>query len=298
MKAIVILCEDKTYLERLVPAMQRGLPAEYSAEGYGSVEEYEAHRSGHPVKAVLLTEGCGSAEERMDLAAGMAARRASVWNLTENPELAESPGCLFRYRPVDRMLERILEATEPGTGGEQAWHLPQECPVIGVLALSGENSTAYAMACARKYAARGKTALLCINPWPDASKDWKPGENDVSELLYLLRESGSEWYRKEALCAKDCGTVKVISGYTCFADFGLFDEKDAEALLSGLEAGGYSCLVMDLTGLPTPVLAQRCRELHVLCAADGERFRALERMLREEGLADRLRRVVSAEAAG
>ena len=298
MKTIAILCEDRTYLERLVPAMQRALPAEYSVEGYASAEEFGKREGSRPIKAVLYTSGIGTAEEISSLRERMAGRRVPVWNLTEDPALSETEGMLFRYQPADRMVPVILRPQEAEERGTAVPETLSECRCYGVVALSGENSTAYAMALAKSQGGRTGTVVLCLSPWPESCKEWKPGENDVSELTYLLKEHGAEWYRKAVCCMRDAGPVKVIGGYTRLSDFLQITEKDADAFFEGLKAGGYGCLIVDLAGIPLPVWAERCDEIHVLGSVTGERFRSLERMLREEEMADRLRRVVSAEAAG
>lgn len=299
MKAIVILCEDKTYLERLAPAIQQVLPPEYTVEGYVSAEEFGKREGSRPIKAVLYTSGIGTAEEVSALLERMAGRRIPVWRLSEEPVPAEAEGMLFRYQPADRMVPVILkpQASEVQRGTAAPGEPLPECRCYGVIALSGENSTAYALALAKSQGARTGTVVLCLAPWPEATKEWKPGENDVSELTYLLKEHGAEWYRKAVCCMRDAGGVKVIGGYTRLSDFLQITEKDADAFFEGLKAGGYGCLVVDLAGMPLPLWAERCREIHVLGPVSGERFRSLERMLHEEGLAERLRRVVSAEEA-
>ena len=67
------------------------------------------------------------------------------------------------------------------------------------------------------------------------------------------------------------------------------------ALLAGLEAAGYRSLVLDFGAAPQPSLADYCEELYVVGENAGNRYSALERMLREEGLGERL---CSAKAMG
>ena len=81
----------------------------------------------------------------------------------------------------------------------------------------------------------------------------------------------------------------MISGYSCFSDWGQFTWEDAESFLAGAEAAGYRTLVVDFGASPQPALAVNCEELYVIGSGSGERYAALTRMLREEGLAERLK---------
>lgn len=300
MKTIAIIAPDPRYLERLTLTMQKGVPEGFAAAGFSSVREFEAWEDHIRVKALLLwEETCGgdTSETRERVLAELAGRRIPVWTLTTEWERDKEPGYVFAYQPVDQMLRLLGEVlgTAPKVVKEPAERT--ECRCTGVLALDGASSSVYAMQIAKRYAVAGKTLLLCVNPWPDATRDWKPGESDVSELLYLLKEYGSEWHRHERFCLRSAGNVKIISGYTCFSDYGQFTEEDAQAFLAGVEAVGYAALVIDFGASPQPALAENCESLYVVGSRSGERFATLERMLREEGLAERLR-TAETSAAG
>ena len=297
MKTIAIVYPDGRYLERLTLAMHKCLPEGYAAAGFSSEQEFSAWDEHVRVKALLLYEETGggdSSGNRERLLSEMSGRKIPVWLLTTEKERGEEPGYLFLYQPVDRLLERLGEifGSTPKVIREEV--SPKECRCKGVISLDGPGSSACAMQIARRSAVQGKTLLLCVNPWPDGVRDWKPGESDVSELLYLLKEYGSEWYLHERFCLRSSGNVKAISGYTCFSDYGQFTEEDAASFLAGLESAGYSSLVVDFGASPQPVLAENCEELYVVGSCSGERYATLERMLREEGMAERLR---PAEAA-
>ncbi len=298
MKTVAIVCEDGVYLERLVNALQRTFPKDIAVDGYLSAVDFSARDGNRRVNAVLLSESCGSAEEVAGLREQLAGRHVPVWMLSADKTSAGMPGQLFLYSPVDVIAGEISAAfSGEGKPAQNAPRSSGELRAFGVLALSDGNTSQYALALAKHKGLQTKTVLLCINPWPEGGKDWRPGENDFSELLYLLKEDGKDWYLRENLCLRDCGNVKVASGYTCFSDIGLLTEEDADALFAGLAAAGYETVVMDFAGIPVPVLAEHCCELHVM-GATGERFRALSRMLCEEGLADRLRRVLPSEGLG
>ncbi|GEM_PF-3535985 len=299
MKTIAIVYPDGRYLERLTLAMQKDLPEGFSAAGFTSAGEFAAWEEHIRVKALLLYEEVcegDSGQDRDQLLEEMAGRRIPVWLLTTERERGEEPGYVFLYQPVDHFLNCLAEVLGNAPKVKSEEHLPTECRLIGVIALDGESSTAYAMQLARQCAVRGKTLLLCVNPWPDGGRDWKPGESDVSELLYLLKEYGAEWHKRERFCVRSVGNVKLISGYSCFSDYGQFTEEDASAFLAGLEAAGCTALVVDFGSSPQPTLAENCEELHVAGNPSGERYAALERMLREEGLAERLRTADNAAA--
>ena len=299
MKTIAIVYPDGRYLERLVLAMQKCLPEGYTAAGFPSAAGFAAWEEHVRVKALLLYEEICEGEapgDRERLIAEMNGRKIPIRFLTTEKERGEDPGYVFLYQPVDRMLERLGEVfgSTPKVVAENT--SPNECRCVGVISLDGSGSSACAMQLAKRSAVQGKTLLLCVNPWPDGVRDWKPGESDVSELLYLLKEYGGEWYRHERFCLRSVGNVKAISGYTCFSDYGQFTEEDAAAFLKGLEAGGYRALVVDFGASPQPVLAENCEELYVVGSRFGDRFSTLERMLREEGLAERLRPAEAAAA--
>lgn len=289
MKTIAIIYHGRKHLERLTLALRKQLPEGYEVAGFVSASEFLSWDGHGRVKALLLSEESGTPEEKEKLTAMISARKIPLWNLSEDADLAEEPGQMFLYQPIDRMAERLRESLGGNPSGAKAAE-PQktECTCVGVIALGAENSTACAMRIAREHAVRNKTVLLCVNPWPEESKDWKPGESDMSELLYLLKEYGSSWYQHEKFCLRSAGNVKVISGYSCFTDYGQFAEEDAEALFAGLEAAGYDCLVVDFGASPQPSLAVNCEKLYVLGTGIGGRYAVLERMLREEGIAERL----------
>lgn len=292
MKTIAIVYPDGRYLERLTLAMQKSLPEGYVAAGFASETEFAAWEEHVRVRALLLyEETCGGDAQgnREKLLAEMNGRKIPVWLLTTEKERGEDPGYVFLYQPVDRLLERLGEIFGSAPKVVRENEPPKECRCTGVITLDGSGSSACALQIARRSAVQGKTLLLCVNPWPDGVRDWKPGESDVSELLYLLKEYGSEWYRHERFCLRAAGNVKAISGYACFSDYGQFTEEDATAFLLGLESAGYSTLVVDFGASPQPVLAENCEELFVVGSRSGERYATLERMLREEGLAERLR---------
>lgn len=287
MKTIAIVYEERTHLERLTPALQKLLPEGYCAAGFSSIGEFAATKGAAAVKAVLFSERSGSSEEKKRLRNALRARHIPMWMLTDEAA-ADGDDCIFLFQPVERIAERLSAVWKPQASGESSG-VPAECRACGVISLSGESSSSYAMGLAGRLAVREKTLLLCVNPWPDGMRDWSPGERDVSELLYLIKEHGAEWYRKESNCVRTVGNVRVISGYACFSDYGPFTGRDADDLLCGLKEAGYDCLVIDFAGAPQPALAERCRELHILGANTAERYRSLERMLREEGLAEKLR---------
>ena len=327
MKTIAIVYPDRRYLERLTMEMQRGLPEGYTAAGFASVGEFAAWDEHVRVKALLLCEdvlqgegfgknvtfgrGAGSAqweatepkkpsgmddpaERRQRVLSEMNGRKIPVWLLTAEKDRGEEPGYVFLFQPVDQILARLGEVigTAPKVVGEPA--TAAECRCTGVITLDGTNSSATALQLARRSAVKSKTILLCVNPWPEGGRDWKPAESDVSELLYLLKEYGRDWYRHERFCLRAAGNVKIISGYSCFSDYGQFADEDAEAFIAGLEGAGYEALIIDFGASPHPVLAENCEELYVVGSRSGERYSTLERMLREDGLEDRLR---PAEAA-
>ena len=316
MKTIAIVYPDRRYLERLTMEMQRGLPEGYTAAGFASVGEFAAWDEHVRVKALLLCEdvlqgeglgqnvtfgrGAGSAqweatepkkpsgmddpaERRQRVLSEMNGRKIPVWLLTAEKDRGEEPGYVFLFQPVDQILARLGEVigTAPKVVGEPA--TAAECRCTGVITLDGTNSSATALQLARRFAVKSKTILLCVNPWPEGGRDWKPAESDVSELLYLLKEYGRDWYRHERFCLRAAGNVKIISGYSCFSAF-----------IAGLEGAGYEALIIDFGASPHPVLAENCEELYVVGSRSGERYSTLERMLREDGLEDRLR---PAEAA-
>lgn len=293
MKTIAVLCEEKEYLERLTSALLKVLPAGYGADGYTDIASFADREEPGRVKAVLLSDGCGTAEERTVLSEHMAVRRIPVWRLTPEASLSEEERCLFMYQPVDRMIDRLAEIFEFSHAGEASKEetAPSPCRVIGVLSLGGADNGTYAFSLAKQMAAKGRTMLLCVNPWPDGGREWTPADGDVSELLYLLKEHGARWYERERFCLRTVGNVRIVSGYTCVSDFGQFTEEDVGALLAGLEAAGYNGLVIDLGASPQPAFSECCEEIHVLGAGIGNRYRELERMVREEGLGERLRAV-------
>lgn len=297
MKTIAVLYSGGKYLERLVLALQRHLPEGYAAAGFTTFKEFTAWEEHSRVKAVLLSPGCGTSEEMTEIIGELSARRIPVWTLTEDETLCEEPGQMFLYQPVNRFLERLREVFAPTATcvRENSEEFSAQCRCIGVLSLSGESSTACALQLARRQAVNGKTLLLCVNPWPDGTKDWKPALSDVSELIYLLKEHGADWYRSEKCCLQTSGTIRAVSGYSCLSDYGQFTEEDVGALLAGLEAAGYRFLVLDFGAVPQPSLADYCEELYVVGENAGNRYSALERMLREEGLGERL---CSAKAMG
>lgn len=297
MKTIAIIYPGSRYLERLTMAMQRDLPEGYAAIGYYSVKDFSPGEEHVRVKALLLYEELcegDTAEERDRLLGEMAARKIPVWLLTSEKERGEEPGYVFLYQPVDRILAQLGEVLGTAPRVVTDSREPSECRCLGVISVDGTGSSAYAMQLARRCAVSGKTLLLCVNPWLDAIRDWKPGESDVSELLYLLKEYGKDWAGHERFCLRTAGNVKVISGYSCFSDYGQFTWEDAEAFLAGAEAAGYRTLVVDFGASPQPALAVSCEELFVVGTGSGERYATLTRMLREEGLAERLK---PAEAA-
>ena len=229
------------------------------------------------------------AERRQRVLSEMNGRKIPVWLLTAEKDRGEDPGYVFLFQPVDQILARLGEVigTAPKVVGEPA--TAAECRCTGVITLDGTNSSATALQLARRFAVKSKTILLCVNPWPEGGRDWKPAESDVSELLYLLKEYGRDWYRHERFCLRAAGNVKIISGYSCFSDYGQFADEDAEAFIAGLEGAGYEALIIDFGASPHPVLAENCEELYVVGSRSGERYSTLERMLREDGLEDRLR---------
>ena len=297
MKTIAIVYPDRRYLERLTMEMQRGLPEGYTAAGFASVGEFVSWDEHVRVKALLLYEDVlqgDDGELRQRVLSEMNGRKIPVWLLTAEKDRGEEPGYVFLFQPVDQILARLGEVigTAPKVVGETV--SPAECRCTGVITLDGTNSSATALQLARRFAVKSKTILLCVNPWPEGGRDWKPAESDVSELLYLLKEYGRDWYRHERFCLRAAGNVKIISGYSCFSDYGQFADEDAEAFIAGLEGAGYEALIIDFGASPHPVLAENCEELYVVGSRSGERYATLERMLREDGLEDRLR---TAEAA-
>ena len=310
MKTIAIVYPDGRYLERLTMEMQRGLPDGYTAARFTSIGEFAVWDEHVRIRALLIYEEVlqGDVTEQKPVAgqetravqkentgnrerllSEMNGRKIPVWLLTAEKERGEEPGYVFLFQPVDQLLSRLGEVlgTAPKVVGESA--STAECRCTGVIALDGTGSTATALQLARRSAVKSKTILLCINPWPDGGRDWKPAESDVSELLYLLKEYGRDWYKHERFCLRAAGNVRIVSGYSCFTDYGQFTDEDAEAFLSGLEGAGYEALVIDFGASPHPVLAENCEELYVTGNRSGDRYATLERMLREDGLEDRLR---------
>lgn len=297
MKIIAIVYPDRRYLERLTMEMQRGLPEGYTAAGFVSIGEFASWEEHVRVKALLLYEEVPQGnpdEQRQRVISEMNGRKIPMWLLTAEKERGEEPGYVFLFQPVDQILNRLGEVTGTAPKVVAEPSHASECRCTGVIAIDGANSTAAALQLARRSSVKSKTLLLCVNPWPDGGRDWKPAESDVSELLYLLKEYGRDWHKHERFCLRAAGNVKIISGYGCFSDYGQFSDEDAEAFLSGLEGAGYESLVIDFGASPHPVLAENCEELFVVGNRSGERYATLERMFREEGLEDRLR---PAEAA-
>ena len=118
MKTIAVLCEEKEYLERLTSALLKVLPGGYGADGYPDIASFADREEPGRVKAVLLSDGCGTAEERTVLSEHMAIRRIPVWRLTPEASLSEEERCLFMYQPVDRMIDRLAEIFEFSHAGE------------------------------------------------------------------------------------------------------------------------------------------------------------------------------------
>ena len=303
MKRIVIIYHEKRYLDRLTEQIRRWLPEDYTAAGYLSVQSYEERNDSEDVRAVLMEETKEDYGERLKKWAN---QDIKVWFLTENRDREQDPGMLYVYRPAREFAEKLSVLwKKPVTRiREEETGYAEDCRCVGVMTVDGESSTEFAGRQAKAYAQNGKTLFLCLNPWAKLYKGKERKDSErlsagrqpvsgyecgVSELFYMLKEYGEDWYSFDKLCGKIENNVRTIGGYRCLSDIRCFGKTEVAALQSGLKKGGYRSFVVDFGDSPISELAEICDDLYLLGDRQSDHFAEAERLLATEGMAERIR---------
>ncbi len=295
MKTVAIIYGDRRFGERMALALERELGDEWSMAAFADVREYEAWKE-HGKTRVLLVEEAQLFDEQTEKRLLLLHEgRVPVIRLTTGKQ-AEEGEALFVYQSVEGIVAAIVTAER--RPHEKAGVLREERVrqkrIYGVWPVSGgSGATGQAYRIAKELALTDNTLFLCLDPNPGFPEEVTEGREDVSELIYLLREYGPIWREQEENCVRGGGGFYYISGFFEPGDAALFGDEQARYFLSGFEDSDYWNLVIDFGCLPAGAgtLLRSCDTIYATGTEQERKWRSFERQMRNAELSERVSRL-------
>ncbi len=301
MKTLALIFQEKKYRNRMMDALQRELPGEWTVAGFETPESLMTWAENNALQVIIMEEDYPAIQSITHLQSFAEERDIPVlWLTKSREELANSQ--IFMYQAIDQVAQEVLGASARKDRKTRVMETaePAYCTFYGCWPVEGGcGTTKEACALARRLSGK-KTLLLCLDPTPGLPEDCPEQEGGVSELIYLLREYGEDWIDKEELCVRVNSSLHCISGVTCLSDLGLFGEREIAEFICGVEILGYRNVVVDFGSICTGTaqLLSRCDVIYPIGAREGKKWRSFERQAFAEGIAERIGWIEEREKAG
>ncbi len=302
MKTVALIFREKRYRNRMLDALKKELPREWSVAGFEEVKELFDWKEKERLRVIIVEAEYPEGEEKNAIR-NFAERTDTslLWLVEDGTELEFNQ--IFRYQPIDQVAEAVLEAgrrmeRKEIANGKKSMNASRFYGIWPVAGGSGGTRAAFDLA--KHLAYSKKTLFLCLDPTPGLPEDVTEGEGDVSELIYLLREYGSDWIRRAHECTRGGGGFCYISGVFGLSDLGLFGEEEAENFIRGAEALEYAYVVIDfgITSAGNGVLLERCDVIYTVGEENKRKWKSFERQAEAEGLLHRIKPFSECEAVG